>query len=308
MKLPAIQFYPGDWRKDPGIQALDFETRGIWFEMLCLMSESAERGKLLLNGAAMPVSALAKVLGITDKALQAALDKLLSYGVAGRDETGIIFNRRMIRDEEERKRRKGFGKLGGNPALLNTPLKTPLKAPPTTALSSVEPLHEVATEDEVEESSGVRGAGERGCAVEEALAFAADVMPPITEACVRGWHEDRSRAQWHYPKSKSLFPLPPGKVAWQNDLRIFARNWKTCEDDRKAANGSTPTPNSKPPTETVWQIDKAIEAINEELRDIDASVTGAWGELSPGKKAKRAALVERRKELKSKLTGAGGSG
>ena len=31
MKLPAIQFYPGDWHKDQGVQALDLTQRGAWF-------------------------------------------------------------------------------------------------------------------------------------------------------------------------------------------------------------------------------------------------------------------------------------
>lgn len=33
-KLPSIQWYPGDWRKDPGVQALDYESRGIYLELL----------------------------------------------------------------------------------------------------------------------------------------------------------------------------------------------------------------------------------------------------------------------------------
>ena len=32
MKLPAIQFYSGDWHKDQGVQALDLAQRGAWFE------------------------------------------------------------------------------------------------------------------------------------------------------------------------------------------------------------------------------------------------------------------------------------
>jgi hypothetical protein len=34
-KLPALQFYTGDWRKDPGVQALDHELKGIWSACLC---------------------------------------------------------------------------------------------------------------------------------------------------------------------------------------------------------------------------------------------------------------------------------
>lgn len=47
MKMPAFQFYPADWRKDPGIQALDRHDRSVWFDMLCIMHESDERGSTL---------------------------------------------------------------------------------------------------------------------------------------------------------------------------------------------------------------------------------------------------------------------
>ena len=119
-KLPAFQLYPGDWRKDPGVQALDYEYRGIWFEILLLMHESDQRGKLLLNGKPMPEDALARLLGLDKQKLTKAITTLLEYGVAGIDsETGAIINRRMVRDEEIRKTRQECGKRGGNPNLVN---------------------------------------------------------------------------------------------------------------------------------------------------------------------------------------------
>ena len=60
-RLPAFQFYPADWRKDPGVQSLDYETRGIWWEIICLLHESDERGVLLLNGKPMPEDALCRL-------------------------------------------------------------------------------------------------------------------------------------------------------------------------------------------------------------------------------------------------------
>ena len=68
-KLPSLQWYPGDWRKDPGIQALDYESRGVWFEILMLMFESPVRGKLMLVEKPMPDAALAQVLGIPSEKL-----------------------------------------------------------------------------------------------------------------------------------------------------------------------------------------------------------------------------------------------
>lgn len=119
MKLPAIQFYPADWRKDPGVQALDYFDRGVWFEILCLMHESSERGKLLLNGEPMPDDALARVLGLDNQTLTKVLTTLLRFGVASRDQgTGALINRRMVKDENLRQKRAECGKKGGNPALL----------------------------------------------------------------------------------------------------------------------------------------------------------------------------------------------
>lgn len=119
MKLPALQFYPGDWRKDPGVQSLNYFDRGVWFEILCLMHESCERGKLLLNGQPMPDDALATILGLDKQILTTTLNTLLTYGVASRDEeTGALINRRMVKDEDLRQKRTEAGKLGGNPVLV----------------------------------------------------------------------------------------------------------------------------------------------------------------------------------------------
>lgn len=115
-KLPALQFYPGDWKKDMGVQSLSFHDRAVWFEMLLLMHESEERGRLVLNGRAMPTPILARILGIEISTLESALKAILDYGVAGEDE-GVIFCRRMVRDEEKRTSQSSAGKLGGNPAL-----------------------------------------------------------------------------------------------------------------------------------------------------------------------------------------------
>jgi hypothetical protein len=119
MKLPSLQFYPGDWRKDVGIQSLTYHDRGVWFEILMLMHESEKRGVLILNGRAMSDEVLARVLGLDKQILTTTLTSLLECGVASRDdETGALINRRMVRDEKLRKVRAEAGKKGGNPVLL----------------------------------------------------------------------------------------------------------------------------------------------------------------------------------------------
>ena len=121
-KLPAIQFYVGDWRKDPGVQTLDFYSRGVWFEILCLMHESERRGVLLLNGAAMPENSLAKLLGISPVLCKKSLKKIITHGVASQEkDSGALMCRRMVRDEAFRQKRASYGHLGGEATKRRSP-------------------------------------------------------------------------------------------------------------------------------------------------------------------------------------------
>lgn len=140
-KLPALQFYPGDWRKDIGVQSLTFHDRGVWFEILMLMHESERRGVLVLNGHPMPIESLGRLLGLDNQTLNQTITNLLTYGVASAEaNSGALMCRRMVRDEEIRKVRTEVGKLGGNPALLNQTLNqtitTTVKQKPTPSSSS----------------------------------------------------------------------------------------------------------------------------------------------------------------------------
>ena len=142
MKLPAIQFYPGDWHKDQGVQALDLLQRGAWFELLLMMHDSDERGVLLVNGAPMPDAVIARRLGLDNQSANQILTTLLTYGVASRRDTdGALFCRRMVKDENLRQIRSEAGKKGGNPALLNQtpnqPANQPPKQTPTTGVKQI---------------------------------------------------------------------------------------------------------------------------------------------------------------------------
>lgn len=115
-KLPAIQFYPGDWRKDPGVQSLSYEERGIWLELLFLMHESESPGKLMIGGQPYPIDRLARLLGLSAGYLEVIITSLITLGVASTcEETGALMNRRMVRDRALHATRAESGKKGGNP-------------------------------------------------------------------------------------------------------------------------------------------------------------------------------------------------
>lgn len=149
MKLPALQFYPGDWKRDAGVQSLSIHDRGVWFECLLLMHDSAERGVLLINGKPPTVAALARILGLSAEELTESLKAIEAAGVSSLREDGAIFSRRMVRDEEIRLKRVKAGLKGGNPNLLKqNPTKTENEGKP---LSNQIPEDEDEDEDETED-------------------------------------------------------------------------------------------------------------------------------------------------------------
>lgn len=117
MKLPSMQWYPGDWRKDPGVQSLSYEERGIWFELLMLMHDCEPRGKLMLNGQKISHERVGFMLRLTEDRISQAISQFISLGVASVcEDTGAVMCRRMVRDEQKREKLSGYGKMGGNPA------------------------------------------------------------------------------------------------------------------------------------------------------------------------------------------------
>lgn len=102
---PSFQFYPSDWLRDPGLRSCSLSARGLWIDMLSFMHEAEPYGHLRINGRDVAREALARMIGSPLKGLNHHLDELEAAGVFSRTETGTIFSRRMVRDEELRIKR-----------------------------------------------------------------------------------------------------------------------------------------------------------------------------------------------------------
>ena len=111
-KLPAFQFYPGDWRRDSELHMMTFQSRGIWIEILCLMWDAQNRGKL--HGTVEPLS---RMIGCTILEMETCLRELISTkagdvfvdsnvtcnaNVTFCNNDVTVCNRRMRYDETER--------------------------------------------------------------------------------------------------------------------------------------------------------------------------------------------------------------
>jgi hypothetical protein len=140
-KRPATQFYWGDWRRDTALRACSLESRGLWIDLLCVMHDGEPYGHLAVKGQALTDHEAAGVVGIPVARYRRLLAELEAKGVPSRTDDGMIYSRRMVRDEHIRTVRATSGKLGGNPILLDNQRAAKLdkqsgKQKPTPAVAS----------------------------------------------------------------------------------------------------------------------------------------------------------------------------
>jgi hypothetical protein len=157
MKRPASQYYWGDWRRDTALQSCSLTARGLWHEMNCLMHDCDPYGHLLVGSVGMRPAQLARLVGVTEKECATLLAELEAAGVFSRTAEGVIYSRRMVRDEALRELRAAGGKggaehghkgaehgrKGGRPAKGKGGFETPLthdeEPPPASASASAIP-------------------------------------------------------------------------------------------------------------------------------------------------------------------------
>lgn len=99
-KLPAIQFYTGDWLKDANLSKCLPATRGIWIDALCAMHES-DRSESISG----TPEQLSRVLRCSPADVSAAADDLKATGTANvtiRNGLVTLTCRRFQREKKQR--------------------------------------------------------------------------------------------------------------------------------------------------------------------------------------------------------------
>ena len=112
VRRPAFQFYPADWQKDVELQSCSIAARGLWLEMMCVMHQGVPYGHLIANGIAMTDPQAARLCGVDTREYRKLLAELDRAGVPSRTAEGVIYSRRMVRDEATRNRRAAGGQAG----------------------------------------------------------------------------------------------------------------------------------------------------------------------------------------------------
>jgi hypothetical protein len=121
---PYMPFYIGDWFKAPEIRALPHANRMVWFEILCIMWQSDEKGCLTINGKPFVITnditgeitngehVLASMLGISCEFLQESFRLFKKFGVFKVREDGSIYSGFMVKLIEIKKVRASAGRTG----------------------------------------------------------------------------------------------------------------------------------------------------------------------------------------------------
>lgn len=101
-KRPSFQFYPADWRKDVALRMCSPAARGLWIDMLCIMHDAEPYGHLIAEGEPITPDELATIVGASAKDVKAWLGELTKRKVYSVTPDGVIYSRRMTRDEKDR--------------------------------------------------------------------------------------------------------------------------------------------------------------------------------------------------------------
>lgn len=123
-KKNLLPFNVGDWLKCPEVKALRPDYRGLWFDMICYMWDSAERGVMVKpNGEPYSYDEIVRIIGLDCDNSNEWLNILIDNDVCSVRKDGAIFCRRMVKDEAVSLARKEAGRKGGNPNLVNQEVK-----------------------------------------------------------------------------------------------------------------------------------------------------------------------------------------
>jgi hypothetical protein len=142
MKRPSFQFYPGDWLRSTDLRSCSIAARGLWIEILALMHEGEPYGHLRVGKKPIDPITLARMVGSSREDVDKCLAELEQAQVFSRTASGIIYSRRMVRDENKRNMCASEGaKSLAHPNVTKprypshhpTPHPTPPSLPPSAA-------------------------------------------------------------------------------------------------------------------------------------------------------------------------------
>lgn len=109
-RAPAYMWYPGDHRRDIALQTCSYEAQAFWRFILDVMHWGEPYGHLATaGGVAITPADLARMTGVSLRRVKRWMAELETRSVFSLTATGIVYSRRMVRDERTRRKRAGGG-------------------------------------------------------------------------------------------------------------------------------------------------------------------------------------------------------
>lgn len=113
-KKDWFKFQPQAWRGDDALQLCSLEAQGLWINMICIMHNEDDYGHLVLNGRPVSDAQLARLTGTDESTIQRLKSELETADVFSTSNKGVIYSRRMVRDEKISKKMAKNGKIGAS--------------------------------------------------------------------------------------------------------------------------------------------------------------------------------------------------
>lgn len=161
-KMPWMKWYSKDWLSDERLRLGSLAARGLWADLLSLMHQCGRRGFLeQANGNPLTTVQISRAIGCTPEEVTQVLRELSDLGVFSCTDSGVIYSRKMVRDERKRELCAQAGqKGGGNPTFRGHPKGVPK--------GDCKPISNLASDICLLNSSGEEelGAGGNGFAFE----------------------------------------------------------------------------------------------------------------------------------------------
>lgn len=112
--LPYIKFFVNDWLSDEKLRMCSLAARGLWMDLICVAHKSGRRGHLQqANGQPLSREQIARIASCSPEEVDGLLQELIDSETASVTKAGVVYSRRIERDEYKRKIRSKAGRKGG---------------------------------------------------------------------------------------------------------------------------------------------------------------------------------------------------
>jgi hypothetical protein len=116
-RMTWSKFFWDDVLRDHNLQRCTFTARGFWLHLKSLSVQAEPMGYLAEGDKPMTAADIARLSQLDKRSVERLLGELEAAGVFSRDVRGVIYCRRIVRENAARLRNKINGCAGGNPQL-----------------------------------------------------------------------------------------------------------------------------------------------------------------------------------------------